>query len=110
MSFSPRAGRGISRETLRHNPLNAVTATVERITGEDGETFIRKELREPSDSAGPWAASSDPRHWNYWRRELEVYQDAELRAQLQDTGLVLPEAEVEEHAGGAGLHREGAVP
>ncbi len=92
-------GRGIARETLRHNPLNAVTAAVERVTGENGETFIRKELREPSDSVGPWAASSDPRHWNYWRRELEIYQDPELRAQLQGTGLVLPKAEVEEHPG-----------
>jgi len=90
-------GSPTARETLRHNPLNAVTATIERVTGENGETYIRKELREPSDSVGPWAASSDPRHWNYWRRELELYQDPELRAQLQGTGLVLPKADVTEH-------------
>lgn len=106
MSLSRRVDRGAGRETLRHNPLNAVTAAVERVVGEDGETFIRKELREPSGSVGPWAASSDPRHWNYWRRELEVYQDAELRAQLQGTGLALPEAELEEHKSSAVLYLE----
>ena len=96
----------ISTATLRHNPLNAVTATVERITYTDGRTAVRKQLRKPVDSTGPWAASTDPRHWNYWRRELEVYQDDELRKQLADAGLVLPAAEVEEHADGAVLLME----
>jgi hypothetical protein len=59
--------------------LNAVTATVERIADAEGRMLIRKELREPVDAEGPWAASTDLRHWNYWRRELEVYQDDELR-------------------------------
>ena len=93
----------ISTATLRHNPLNAVTATVERITYPDGRTAVRKQLRKPVESTGPWAASTDPRHWNYWRRELEVYQDEELRKQLADAGLVLPAAEVEEYADGAVL-------
>jgi hypothetical protein len=101
-----RPGEAVSTTTLRHNPLNAVTATVERIAAADGRTVIRKELRVPAESAGPWAASADPRHWNYWRRELEVYQDDELRKQVHDAGLVLPEAEVEEHAGGAVLYLE----
>ena len=37
----------VSTATLRHNPLNAVTATVERITYADGRTAVRKELRKP---------------------------------------------------------------
>jgi hypothetical protein len=96
----------VERVTLRHNPLNAVTAAVERLTGADGRTVIRKELREPQEVAGAWAASNDPRHWNYWRREVEVYRDEELRRQVQEAGLVLPEAEVEEHDGGAVLYLE----
>ncbi|NIK62060.1 aminoglycoside phosphotransferase [Kribbella shirazensis] len=92
--------------TLRHNPLNAVTANVERITYADGRTVVRKELRRPTGSSGPWAASTDPRHWNYWRRELEVYRDDELRARLADTGLVLPEAQVDEGPDGAVLLME----
>ncbi|HEY4571318.1 MAG TPA: hypothetical protein VIH10_17735 [Kribbella sp.] len=97
MTGLPELGTAISTTTLRHNPLNAVTATVERVTYSDGRTAVRKELRKPVDSTGPWAASTDPRHWNYWRRELEVYQDDELRSQLADAGLVLPQAEIVEH-------------
>jgi hypothetical protein len=33
---------------------------------------------------------SRPAALDYWRRELEVYQDASLRQQLQASGLVLP--------------------
>ncbi|TCC27399.1 aminoglycoside phosphotransferase [Kribbella speibonae] len=93
----------VGTTTLRHNPLNAVTANVERVTYADGRTAVRKELRRPSDSSGPWAASTEPRHWNYWRRELEVYRDDELRDQLADAGLVLPAAEVDERPDSAVL-------
>jgi hypothetical protein len=93
----------VGTTTLRHNPLNAVTANVERVTYADGRTAVRKELRRPSNSSGPWAASADPRHWNYWRRELEVYRDDELREQLADAGLVLPAAQVDEQPDGAVL-------
>lgn len=116
MSLSPRAarssGRGGSAATLRHNPLNAVTASVERITADDGATHIRKQLREPEpEVAGraaddPWAASRELRHWNYWRREVEVYRDEELRERLRGTGLELPAGEVEESSGGAVLYLE----
>jgi hypothetical protein len=102
MTAQPEVGTA----TLRHNPLNAVTATVERITYADGHTAVRKQLQSPVDSTGPWAASTDPRHWNYWRRELEVYQDDELRGRLADAGLVLPGAEVEERPDGAVLLME----
>ena len=85
------------REALRHNPLNAVTASVERVHLADGTTRVRKELRRPSAAdTGPWAGSDDPRHWNYWRREAEVYGSAAVRAGLRDTGLDLPAAEIED--------------
>ncbi len=118
------------RTALRHNPLNAVTASVERVTDVAGRTVIRKELREPTSVAGgggegdgrpgsrggaarggeavaaSWAGSADPRHWNYWRREVEVYRDGVLRDRLDEAGLYLPEAEVDEHDGGAVLWLE----
>ncbi|WP_233712172.1 aminoglycoside phosphotransferase family protein [Kribbella turkmenica] len=96
----------IGTATLRHNPLNAVTATVERVTYADGRTLVRKVLQKPVSSTGPWAASEEPRHWNYWRREVEVYRDDELRKQLADAGLVLPAAGVVEHADGATITME----
>jgi hypothetical protein len=96
----------VGTTTLRHNPLNAVTANVERVTYADGRTAVRKQLRRPADEAGPWAASTDPRHWNYWRREVEVYRDDQLRRQLADAGLVLPMAQVDEQPDGAVLLME----
>ncbi len=85
------------REVLRHNPLNAVTASVERVHLADGTTRVRKELRRPGAAeTAPWAGSDHPRHWNYWRREADVYGSAAVRAGLRDTGLDLPAAEVED--------------
>ncbi|WP_238334845.1 aminoglycoside phosphotransferase family protein [Kribbella amoyensis] len=80
--------------------------TVERIVNTDGSTVIRKELRRPSGAKDSWAASIDPRHWNYWHRELDVYQDHELRHQLAAAGLELPNAEIEETPTGAVIHLE----
>lgn len=99
----------VSAETLRHNPKNEVTAGVERVTDAAGRTLIRKRLRRPEPGAAPrtpWAASLDPRHWNYWRREADVYRSGELRASLDRAGLGLPEAEVEEYADGVTLWLE----
>ena len=100
-----------SRETLRHNPLNAVTAVVERVTDAAGHTLIRKELRRPDPSltegtAGAWAASADPEHWNYWRREADAYLSAPLREGLQAAGLDMAAADVEETNTGAVLWLE----
>jgi hypothetical protein len=91
----------VSRETLRHNPLNAVTAVVERVTDAGGHTLIRKELRRPGPAptegtAGAWAASLDPEHWNYWRREADAYLSRPLREGLQAAGLDIAKADVEE--------------
>ncbi|HVD27151.1 MAG TPA: hypothetical protein VNC79_01455, partial [Mycobacteriales bacterium] len=89
--------RWTATETLRHNPLNAVTASVERVHLADCSTRVRKQLRRPdATDTGPWAGSDDPRHWNYWRREAEVYGSAAVRAGLRDTGLDLPAARVED--------------
>ena len=102
-------------ETLRHNPLNEVTGTVERVVGGDGSHAVRKVLRAPApaaagavdaDGPGPWAASADPRHWNYWRREVEVYRNEGLRDDLRRCGLDLAACTVEERADGAVLRME----
>lgn len=92
------------RTPLRHNPTNKVTAAIERVRDANGHTMIRKELRPPdayADDADRWAASADPKHWNYWRREAASYQGQELRRSLTDTGLDLPDCQVVEHDEGA---------
>ena len=97
------------RQTLRHNPLNAVTASVERVIDRCGNSLVRKELSAPDGTAPAdprWASSVDARHWNYWRREAEAYRSAELRASLRGTGLELPAATVESTDTGAVLWLE----
>jgi hypothetical protein len=97
------------RTTLRHNPLNQVTAAIERVTDAAGSTMIRKELRPPAPDAGGtdrWTASADPRHWNYWRREAAAYEDEDLRRSLAGTGLAMPAGRVVGHDEGATLWLE----
>jgi hypothetical protein len=97
----------VHREMLRHNPRNTVTAVVERVTDPAGATLVRKELRAPQRPAdGPWPASTDPRHWNYWRREADAYQFAALRESLWQAGLDMPHADVVEHETGVTLWLE----
>jgi hypothetical protein len=59
----------MSGTPLTHNPLNGVTAGVWREGG-----IVRKLLTRRRAAPEHWAASSDPQHWNYWRREALVYR------------------------------------
>jgi len=84
-------------ETLRFNPHNATTGTVERVHTADGRTRIRKQLRRAgtvTSAPAHWTSSATPTAWNYWAREAEVHSDPALRAALAGTGLDLPAAEV----------------
>jgi hypothetical protein len=69
------------RQELRHNPTNGVTAAVWR----DGDV-VHKVLTARKPAPEHWASSSEPRHWNYWRREALVYE-TRLPARL---GLCAP--------------------
>ena len=102
----------IAREVLRHNPANAVTDVVERVTLSDGGTAVHKRLRAPGQSSDPrtqWAASADPRHWNYWKREAEAYRHGALQQSLSGTGLAMPTADVHLHPQAADLWLEDVV-
>ena len=52
---------GPSATPLRHNPLNAVTATVERIAYADGRTASARSCGRRSVQPGPWAGSTEHR-------------------------------------------------
>src|SRR4051812_15510998 len=64
-------------DLLTHNPLNAVTGGIWRVTGPD-RSAIAKLLTDGRDHSGPagWAASTDRSHWNWWEREARVYGGA----------------------------------
>ncbi|HEX8101915.1 MAG TPA: phosphotransferase [Solirubrobacteraceae bacterium] len=62
--------------TPAHNPLNGVTAAI----WTEG-AVVHKVLTRRREAPAHWAASSDPRHWNYWKREALAYA-TELPARL----------------------------
>jgi hypothetical protein len=61
----------MARAELTHNPLNGVTGAIWR----EGDV-VHKVLTRRGEAPAHWAASDDPRHWNYWRREALVYESA----------------------------------
>ncbi|MGW2521742.1 aminoglycoside phosphotransferase [Streptomyces sp. NPDC001617] len=65
-------------EPLVHNPKNGVTAGVWRVSG-GGRTAVLKVLTRTKEATGRWAATDDPRHWNYWRREADAYESGLVR-------------------------------
>ncbi|NKB99842.1 MAG: hypothetical protein GKR90_15280 [Pseudomonadales bacterium] len=77
-------------ETLVHNPKNAVTERIERRVV-DGQTVVVKAFscKNREDTPVEWRASTEPRHWNYWAREANVYE-SRLNDHMVGTGVRLP--------------------
>lgn len=90
-------------EPLTHNPLSGVTAGVWK-----RGSVVHKRLTRRREAPPHWAASEEPRHWNYWRRESLVYASGlperlELRAPRLLGMIESPEGDVElelEHVAG----------
>jgi hypothetical protein len=75
-------------EPLVHNPRNGVTAGVWRVRAGE-RSAVLKVLTRAKAADGRWAASDDPRHWNYWRREAHVYASG-LAQVWQSYGIRAP--------------------
>ncbi|MFB9662655.1 aminoglycoside phosphotransferase [Glycomyces mayteni] len=56
-----------------HNTGNQATGGIWQVTGPGGDAVL-KHLTPAGDGAAHWAASEDPGHWNYWRREQLAYE------------------------------------
>jgi hypothetical protein len=83
-----RATGPVSATPLTHNPKNGVTAGVWTVTAGD-RTAVLKVLTRSKDAIGRWASSDDPRHWNYWLREANVYGSGFARS-WQPYGIRAP--------------------
>ncbi|WP_043632287.1 phosphotransferase [Nonomuraea candida] len=59
-------------EALTHNAMNGVTAGIWRVRTERRSALLKVLTRRKNAHTG-WESSTDPRHWNYWRREADVY-------------------------------------
>jgi hypothetical protein len=68
---------GWTATPLGHNPANAATGGIWRVT-RGTESAIVKVAVPPWAGTGhdrpDWATSDEPGHWNYWKRELLAYE------------------------------------
>ncbi|THV33415.1 aminoglycoside phosphotransferase [Glycomyces buryatensis] len=76
-------------QALTHNAANEATGGIWRVSGSGG-TAILKVATPPSESDGQWAASDDPRHWNYWKREYLAYSTGATTAYGEGTTISAP--------------------
>ncbi|MFI7642158.1 hypothetical protein [Nonomuraea sp. NPDC049400] len=75
-------------EPLTHNPKNAVTGGIWRVR-RGSRSAVLKVLTRRKDGGEGWGHSDDPRHWNYWRREADVYAGG-LPGLWAGSGLTAP--------------------
>src|SRR5215475_13520728 len=80
-------GPGDHAELLTHNPFNAATGGIWRVTTAAGTRVLKIAKPGTEDGTLQWGTSNDPTHFNYWQREPLAYRSGLVASAYGDAAL-----------------------
>ena len=78
---------GETFETLTHNRSNAATGGIWRVRGGSGPRVLKIAQAGTDDPTLQWSTSTEPTHFNYWRRESLAYRSGLVASVYAGAGL-----------------------